>query len=264
MALIFADFILYSVLLGILTSVPGFDELINENIFATLIVSELIFIFPALPLYMLITRQKFSDILPLNPMGWKNAAYILLMTFLLGPVTALLSALTSLFYPNAAEQITSMFTLENLPAAVFAAAVLPALAEEICFRGAALNASKGMSVITAAVINGILFGLMHMNPQQIPYATFLGIVFSLYVIHTRSIFSSMLAHFLVNAPNVVLALTLADNAGTAEATEVTLSAISTLAVSAAVFFLMFLNVYKRFRSYNLCRNPPDYPGGNTQ
>jgi membrane protease YdiL (CAAX protease family) len=248
-----ADLILYSVLLRILTAIPGFSEFLDSNIFASMILSELIFIFPALPLYMSVTRQKFAGVLPLNPPGWKNAAYIILMTFLLGPATSLLSALTSLFYPNAAERITSMFTPGNLPAAILIVAVLPALVEEICFRGAVLNASKGMSVTSAALINGILFGFIHMNPQQIPYAMFLGVVFSLYVIHTRSIFSSMLAHFLVNASNVILALTLSGNAETAGAAEGLPEAILTLAVGSIVFFLMFLGVYRRFRLYNMRR-----------
>ena len=252
LSLIAADFLILTVILALN---PAIAELLNSNSFLMLLVSELIFIFPALPLYMLITNQNLQCILPLKPLGWKNAAYILLMTFLLEPVTWLLSALTSLIYPNAAMEISAMFTRENLLAALIAIAVIPSLVEEICFRGALLNASKGMGIMGAAVINGILFGLIHLNPQQIPYAMFLGIIFSLYVIYTHSIFSSILAHFFVNAPNVLLALYIQDNTDTVSTAEDLTTSLIILAIFALVFFIGFLGVYKRFRLYNLYRNP---------
>ena len=239
----------------ILTYSPSLTDILSSNGFLLLLVSELVLIFPSLPLYMLITRQKINNILPLKPLGWKNAGYILLMSVLLEPVTSLLSLLTSLFFPNAALEITSMFTSNNLLAAITAVALLPALVEEICFRGVVLNASRGMNVMGAAVINGILFGLIHMNPQQIPYALFLGIIFSLYVIHTHSIFSSMLAHFLVNAPNVALALLLPGITAEAPTVDELIPPIIVLSVISSIFFLIFLSVYKRFRLYNLYRNP---------
>ena len=252
MGLMLADFMALAVFLSLN---PGIAAFLSLNSFLLLSITEIIFIFPALPLYLLITRQKLRDVLPLKPLGWKNVAYLTFMSFLLEPATSLLSALTSLFYDNAAMEITSMFTIENLPAALLALAVLPSLVEEICFRGAVLNASKGMSVMNAVIINGLLFGLIHMNPQQIPYAFFLGVIFSLYVIHTQSIYSSILAHFLVNAPNVLIALLLPDNVEPALSVEEALPSLGLLAVIAVLFFIGFLSVYRRFRLYNLYRNP---------
>ena len=256
MGLMLTDIIAFTIFLNLNTDIATF---LSSNPFLLVAISELVFIFPALPLYLLITKQNLKDVLPLKPIGWKNVAYIALMSFLLEPITSLLSALTSIFYPNAAMEIAAMFTLDNLPAALIALAVLPSLVEEICFRGAILNASKGMSVMHAVIINGVLFGLIHMNLQQIPYALFLGVIFSLYVIYTKSIYSSILAHFLVNAPNVLLALTLSADLEPALSVDELLPSLGVLAISAVLFFICFLSVFKRFRLYNLYRNPIQGP-----
>ena len=252
MSLILADITAFSL---ILRHNPGIVEYLYANNLLLLSASSLILIFPALPLYMLITRQNLLSILPLKPIGWKNAFYILLMTYLLSPAAWLLSALTSLFYPNAALGITEMFTLENLPAAIATIAVLPSIIEEIIFRGVVLSDSKGFGITLAVVINGILFGLIHMNPQQIPYALFLGLIFTLFVIHTNSIYSSILAHFLVNATNLLMALMQPDNMEQATlSTEGLLPSLSILTVIALIFFWGFLSVYKRFWLHNFVRN----------
>jgi len=252
LSLILADFLALTIIL-ILN--PALAEQLESSSFLLLFVSELIFIFPALPLYMLITKQSLKDILPLKPLGWKNVSYILVMTVLLEPVTWLLSAITSLLYPNAAMEISAMFSRENLLMALIAIALIPAFVEEICFRGALINASKGMSIMSAAIINGVLFGLIHMNPQQIPYAIFLGIIFSLYVIYTKSVFSSILAHFFINATNVFLALGFQDGTETVSSAEDVRASVIPFAVAAVIFFICFLRVYKQFRLYNLFRNP---------
>ena len=247
MFLIYADIGIITIFLSLS---PAVVETLNTNKLLSLVISQVLLIFPSLPLYMLITKQNHNDILPLKPLGWKNAAFILLMTILLNPAISLISGITSLFYPNAAISITDTLTMENLPAAFIIIAILPILTEEICFRGVVLSAAKEWKVIYAAIISGTLFGLIHMNLQQIPYALFMGIIFSLYVIHTRSIYSSMLAHFLVNAPNVLLALTISDKPDISGITEEVILSLIILAVFAVIFFLLFLIVYKRFKLYN--------------
>jgi len=184
------------------------------------------------------------------------------MTALLFPTAAFLSAATALFFPNAAMEITSGFTMGNIVPLLFVLAVMPSIAEELSFRGAILTASEGMSIRNAALLNGILFGLIHMNLQQIPYATFLGVVFALFVLHTKSILSSILAHFMVNGPNVLLAVAIpAEVQDAAAATAVNneysmLPAMIMLAVIATGCFLGFIYVYNQFKLHNLQRNSP--------
>ena len=224
--------------------IPSIGGALRANVFIDYSFMELLYIFPALPLYMIITRQKPADVIPLAPLGWKNAGFIVIMAVLTDPVLKLLSAFTSLFYPNAAAEITSGITAYNMPAAFIGITIAPAIAEEICIRGAVLSALRGIGVKRAVIVNGIIFGLMHLNPQQIPYAMFMGIIFALYVVYTHSVFSSMLAHFLANASSLVLSLLMPRDRSIS---------LSVLLTAALVSFLCFLIVFKRFRSYNLSR-----------
>jgi len=209
---------------------------------------------------MLITRQNIKSILPLKPLGWANAGYVVAMTALLFPTAAFLSASMTIFFPNAAMELTSGFTMENLVPLLFVLAVMPSICEELSFRGAILSASDGMKIGNAALLNGVLFGLVHMNPQQIPYATFLGVVFALFVLHTKSILSSILAHFMVNGPNVLMAVLVVElpdevhEAAAANTDGSILPALIVLSVIASVCFLAFLYVYNQFKLHNLQRN----------
>lgn len=117
-------------------------------------------------------------------------------------------------------------------------------------RGAVLSASRGMNFKLAAAVNGIIFGLIHINPQQMPYAMLLGVIFSLYVIYTHSIFSSILAHFLINASTVVFAFFRPGGPGGMPSADEPLRAIGGLTIVAAIFFAGFCMVFKQFRLYN--------------
>jgi len=145
----------------------------------------------------------------------------------------------------------------NIVPLLFVLAVMPSICEELSFRGAILSASDGMKIGNAALLNGILFGLVHMNFQQIPYATFLGVIFALYVLHTKSILASILAHFMVNAPNVLLAVAIpseVQDAAAASSEDSLWPALIVLSVIATGCFLAFLYVYNQFKLHNLQRN----------
>ena len=78
-------------------------------------------------------------------------------------------------------------------------AVLPAIFEELFFRGVLLRGLKGMPVWAAALICGGLFSLFHQNPAQTLYQFFCGVAFALIAIRSGSILPTVLAHFCNNA-----------------------------------------------------------------
>lgn len=90
------------------------------------------------------------------------------------------------------------FTPLNYSLTVFCVCVLPALFEEVAFRGALLSGLNGVSPIYSALITGFMFSLFHMNPAQTPYQFVVGFVFALLSIDSGSIFPSASAHFLNN------------------------------------------------------------------
>ncbi len=80
----------------------------------------------------------------------------------------------------------------------FAVCIVAPIGEELLFRGAILHSLKRYGTVFAAVISSILFGLFHMNFQQMPMAFLLGLVFSYATIKTGSIKTSVLLHFINN------------------------------------------------------------------
>lgn len=76
---------------------------------------------------------------------------------------------------------------------------IPAIAEEILFRGIILNGLKNSSsAIKAIILSGLLFGMIHSLPPQIVMTSILGIFFGILVIKTQSIITSIWCHFLNN------------------------------------------------------------------
>lgn len=82
---------------------------------------------------------------------------------------------------------------------LFVVAVLPALFEEIFFRGILLKGLKGFGEIFAVLVCGALFSLYHKNPSQTVYQFVCGAAFALVAIRSGSILPTALSHFLNNA-----------------------------------------------------------------
>lgn len=82
---------------------------------------------------------------------------------------------------------------------LFVVAVLPAVFEEVFFRGVLLNGLKGQSPWVAALVCGCLFSLFHQNPAQTLYQLVCGVAFALIALRSGSILPTVVAHFLNNA-----------------------------------------------------------------
>ncbi len=79
-------------------------------------------------------------------------------------------------------------------------AVLPAICEELIFRGVVLSGlRKNFSEKLALVLSALMFAFMHGNLQQLIYPFLLGLILGWIVMRTGSVFSSMLVHFISNA-----------------------------------------------------------------
>jgi len=77
---------------------------------------------------------------------------------------------------------------------VFVAPVL----EELIFRKVLFERLRAYGSGTAVIITAILFGLYHGNIEQIPYATFMGIILGMIMAMTGDIRLTILIHFINN------------------------------------------------------------------
>lgn len=80
---------------------------------------------------------------------------------------------------------------------IYVAFIAPIM-EELIFRKLLLNKLRRFGDITAILMSGIAFGLLHMNLSQFLYATVLGCVFAYITIKTNTIKYSIILHMMIN------------------------------------------------------------------
>ncbi|MGM0546954.1 MAG: CPBP family intramembrane glutamic endopeptidase [Bacteroidota bacterium] len=92
-----------------------------------------------------------------------------------------------------------------LIATLFHVAVVPAICEEVLYRGYVLSAfQKSWGIWPAIIISGLLFGLYHVQLSNlIPLAT-LGILFAFITWISRSIIPAIVAHFVNNGGSALM------------------------------------------------------------
>lgn len=126
-----------------------------------------------------------------------------------------LAWLQSFFLPVPVEYLETMAEMLTADSAwrfvqlMLLVAVLPAVAEELVFRGVLLGGLRTrMPAIAAAVVTGLVFGLFHVSPQtgfRILPTAWLGIVLAWVVIASGSLPLAMLLHLLNNGALLALA-----------------------------------------------------------
>lgn len=123
-------------------------------------------------------------------------------------------------------------------------AVIAPIAEEMLFRGSieGFFLKNGVKPLKAIGISALIFGLIHVNPAQVLFACFLGIVFGWLYYRTGSIIPGMAGHVLNNSVAAVLMATSTQE----EMNETTQDMIGTtttyilLTMSITIFIALFI------------------------
>ena len=84
-----------------------------------------------------------------------------------------------------------------------ATAIVPALVEEFACRGIVLELLKKYGQGFAIVASSIIFGIMHGNFEQIPFAILVGLILGYIYVKTGSIWTGVLVHGVNNAISVI-------------------------------------------------------------
>lgn len=84
-----------------------------------------------------------------------------------------------------------------------ATAIVPALVEEFACRGIVLGLLKKYGEAFAIITSSIIFGVMHGNFEQIPFAILVGLILGYIYVKTGSIWTGVLVHGVNNAISVI-------------------------------------------------------------
>lgn len=89
-------------------------------------------------------------------------------------------------------------TVAGIVYLVVAYALLPAVCEELIYRSVLCAEFEGRGVVCAVVVSSILFSMLHFNLLAMPVYLFAGLLLALTLYATRSVFCTMIVHFLYN------------------------------------------------------------------
>ena len=92
-------------------------------------------------------------------------------------------------------------------------AILPAICEETAHRGLLTKGLSVMGTKKAIILSSILFGLVHLNVNQVLYATLIGFILSYVALLCDSIYPAMIVHFTNNALSVIMSYSYTNKLG---------------------------------------------------
>ena len=201
--MIFLIFIGNIVLLSILRLFP--NALSAQNIWISQSIFAIICFISPIILVLFIKKIKFKDIIPLTPLSLKNFFLIIFLSFTIQPMLQLIGAITNVFFKDEISDAIGLFASLSLPKALFVSALVPAITEELAFRGVILTGYKKTPVLIGVLMSSFYFGVMHFTISQLFYAIVGGIIFAYLVKVTKSIYSSILMHFIFNGTQITIA-----------------------------------------------------------
>ncbi len=137
-----------------------------------------------------------------KPKVWHIGAAVLLwfgLLFGFGFLNAYFIKLLQLFGYTPPEAFTPvMNTVWQYVISVIVIAVLPAIAEELLFRGVLLSGTRGAQMIPRMLFCGALFCVFHQNPMQTPYQFLCGCTFVYFMLKTGNFYLVTFIHFANN------------------------------------------------------------------
>lgn len=95
---------------------------------------------------------------------------------------------------------------ENVPALIvyfIDLSILAPICEELIFRGMIMHNLRKYGDFFALFVSSLLFGILHANFEQTPFAFIVGFGLGLAAIETGSVFASMLLHFCINTISLI-------------------------------------------------------------
>lgn len=184
----------------------GTPETVSQLVVILLITQIGLIALPALGLTYLLTRSPRQTLLLQRP-PWGTLPAALLLAVFLNPVVYWLGIGVEQLYPMDSETLEQLKPLSRLLQselhwvfAILLIGLLPAICEELAFRGFILSGLRHLGHRWGAIVlSAIFFGLIHGVVQQQLTATITGILIGYLAVRTGSLYPAMVYHFAHNS-----------------------------------------------------------------
>lgn len=167
----------------------------------------LIELFLGLPgvFYLIKRNVSVKEGLGVNPVGWKTWLLMIPLALCLDKIAEFINVFSQLFAENSiGNHVAELVIKYPFPVAFFVIAVMPAICEELIYRGVLFRGYRKSGAWIAVLLTAFLFGMMHMNLNQFSYAFVMGIFFALLIEVTGSILPTVLLHVYINGRSVIV------------------------------------------------------------
>lgn len=216
------------------------------NTLFKLIVGQGVLLLPSL-IFLVRNKKGFCRFVGFQRIHPGTLALTVVFTYVSYPIISLCNFISLQFSENVIDT-TMEDLLKGYPVVVcvFAIAFVPCFVEEFIFRGVLYQAYKGAGLLKAIIVTALLFGMFHMNLNQMSYAVVMGVLFICLKEATGSIISPMLMHFLINGTSVLLSAAIVKQGGSlnVETTDTGVSSLVTvLALGVISFFCLIILVF---------------------
>ncbi len=223
-------FTLLSAVIGIIMQkIPTlFDAYSNnadfENTMYIVIILSTLFL-PFYVAYRVLKKKSLASDLPLGrPYDKKEFFMMIPVTLMFCIIGSIFTGLLAEFFDTAfgveftmPEESTEYSSLLSIVIALVSTAVIPAIVEEFCIRGVVMQSLRRYGDAFAVIASAAVFGILHGNMIQIPFAFIAGLAIGYAVIRTGTMWTGVIVHFLNNGMAVAVSA-IEENAGENAAT----------------------------------------------
>lgn len=143
-------------------------------------------------------RVKLSLLIPLVCVGMGVAMFANYASDILSQNFSLFGLENTTNFENSSKSLLANILY------VVSTAIVPAFAEELAFRGILMGSLRKYGDSFAIIASAVMFGAMHGNIVQIPFAFILGLIFAYIDCKTNSIIPSIIIHFINNFYAVIM------------------------------------------------------------
>lgn len=152
-------------------------------------------------------KQPIAQVFRLRPLSAHGVAKSAILGVATWALVQLVNFLISWLVTVAGGKLPQLYTdlaTSGFVLALVSRALLPALCEEMAYRGYMLYSFNGLDERKAVLLTGLLFGAMHLSLIRLLPLALLGTIFALAVRRSGSIFPAMIMHFLNNTIALIL------------------------------------------------------------
>ena len=184
---------------GVFVAHPAVYELLS------MVITIIAYLFPFLLIYRFSVKEKCRDAFPLRVRSRGIALLAvpicLAVTVIAMEATQMLAALSSAIGVPMTEELSIVPPTDTAALVLFylRMTLLPAVMEELVFRGVIFQSLRKFSDPMALFISAGLFSLAHMSLVKIPYTFLMGLCIGYFVMKTNSLLTGMAIHLVNNA-----------------------------------------------------------------